>query len=59
VTCTAPTSVVLNGTTMITSITAKNASKGTYTLTYAGTFTATPPALGTLTHSTTAKLIVK
>jgi hypothetical protein len=58
-TCTVPNFVVVNGTTTVTSITSKNAAKGTYTLTYAGTFTATAPASGTLQHATTATLTVK
>jgi hypothetical protein len=42
-------------------VTAKNSSKGTYTLTFTGTFSAIAPATGTLSHQNqnTVTLIVK
>lgn len=58
-TCALPNSVVVNGTTAVASVTAKNSSKGKYTLTFTATYTATAPATGTLSHSTTALLTVK
>jgi len=48
-TCTSPISVVVSSpNTMFISASAKNSSKGTYTLSFSATFTATPPAVGTL-----------
>lgn len=58
-TCALPNSIVVNGSTAVASVTAKNASKGKYTLTFTATFTAVSPAAGTLSHSTTALLTVK
>lgn len=58
-TCALPNSGVISGVAEIDSVTAKNASKGTYTLKFTATFTATAPATGSLSHSTTASLTVK
>ena len=58
-TCALPNSVAVNGVTAVASVSAKNSSKGKYTLTFTTTFTAVSPATGTLSHSTTATLTVK
>jgi hypothetical protein len=59
-TCTNPISVTVSSpNTMFISASAKNSSKGTFTLNFFATFNATPPATGTLSHSTSASLTVK
>jgi hypothetical protein len=47
-TCTTPISVNVTGSTTFFSASAKNSSKGTFTLNFFATFTATSPATGTL-----------
>jgi len=59
-TCAVPNSVAVNSAvTTVNAVTAKNSQKGTYTITFTAKFTATAPATGMLSHSATAKLIVK
>lgn len=62
VTCTVPAgTVTLSGTAqkhVAVSIKPKK-EKNPYTLTFSATYTATPPSVGTLTHTTTAQVISK
>lgn len=60
-TCTVPSSVVVNGgNAVFLSATAKNSSRGTFTITYTATLTETSPASGKLTHtSVPVTLVVK
>jgi hypothetical protein len=59
-TCTVPagTVTISGGAQKHIGVSAKP-KKGTYTLTFSATYTATPPSVGTITRSTTAKVISK